>query len=114
AVKMSDRCCYDGEAEWGGSRTTGGRTGSETKSGKEAGTRGFAASGADGGEPGMGGGSRARCDGQRPSPARAQRGGRMHAGMPDPGSGHEFCEPASNASAGTDLDRTGKAPGDSL
>src|SRR5260370_459369 len=102
------------EQQAGLSGVPGSGTGGAPKSAKAAGARGFAATGGDSGEPGMGGGFRARCDGQRAGDSRAERGGRMHAGMPDPGSGHQLCESASDAGAGDDPDRSGKTAGDSL
>lgn len=79
-----------------------------------AGAGRFSTVGADGGEPGMGPGLRARQDGQRTSDACAEHGGRVHAGMSGAGSEHELREPESDAGDGANCCGTGSSCCDSL
>jgi transposase InsO family protein len=64
--------------------------------------------GADFGEPGVGAGFCARCGGVRASDPGAERGGCVHAGVSGVGSGHEFRQPESDASAGCDHGERGQ------
>ena len=68
----------------------------------------------DGGEPGVGAGLRARCGGVRAGDPGAERGGCLHAGVSGAGSGHQLCQPASDAGVGRDHRRARAAAGDSL
>ena len=62
--------------------------------------RGTATAGLDSGEPGVGIGFRARCGGLRANDPGAERDGCVHAGMLGLRSGHELCQPASDARVG--------------
>src|SRR5260221_2553356 len=81
---------------------------------KTLGASGCCAKCGDGSEPGVGFGFCARCGGEREEVPRVERDRRVHAGMSGFGSGHEFCEPASDAGVGSDRCRTRSAGSDSL
>ena len=66
------------------------------------------------GESGMGAGLRARRSGKRASDPGAERGGRVHAGVPGAGSGHQLRESTRDARVGGDRGGTRGAAGDSM
>ncbi len=63
---------------------------------------GTAAASLHGGESGVGAGLCARRGGERAGDPGVERGGRVHAGVSGVGSGHQLCEPESDAGAGDD------------
>jgi hypothetical protein len=78
------------------------------------GTNQTAATALHGGESGVGAGLRGRRAGKRASDPLAERGGRVDAGVPGVGSGHQVRESTRHVRVGEDRRGTRDAAGDSM
>ena len=103
-----------GEPQAGASGVSGGGVEDSAEEAQALHAHRAAAASLHGGESGVGAGLRARCGGKRASDPGAERGGCVYAGMSGAGSGHQLCQPASDAGVGGDRGGTRSAAGDSL
>src|SRR5207302_9652116 len=103
-----------GEPQTAVSSLPGGGFEYSTKEAETLRASGAAAAQLGGGEPGVGVGFCARFGGLWASDPGAECGGRVHTGVFGAGSGHQFCQPESDARAGANRGRTWTAVGDSL
>src|SRR5208283_3126017 len=103
-----------GEPQAVASGVSGGGIGDPAEEAKALRAGGKAAGGANFSQSGVGAGLCARRGRVRPNHPRAERGGCLHTRVSGVGSRHQFRQPESDASAGSNCGRTRTAVGDPL